>query len=353
MKCVYCLNDSKYPERADGKCPKCGKRFAFEPKTGAIFTDMAFKSAIDAVSSLGTVRFLPQHVYYELARRKRGTRSPSVVFLVLSGICLLVALASPFLLIPAAVLGLIAALLWPKNHLLEPASSFDSTWSRWISIHGAPPGLIVRKLPGKDPAPSQRAADIQQYSFDRAVICDRPETVDVLLANNFHFENNCAVLAKNGYPPRAFDTVKEMLQKNPRLTVYVLHDATVEGCTLAHELATSKSWFRDRARVVEVGIRPAHAKSFRGVWLRGDVAIGRAPGITAREASWLAQSSLELFAIRPEQIIKRLFKAIATDVDGLSPASQFLLDDGPTFWVDAGSFSSDASASDGGGDSFG
>jgi hypothetical protein len=29
------------------------------------------------------------------------------------------------------------------------------------------------------------------------VICDRAQTVDVLLANNFHFENNCAVLSES------------------------------------------------------------------------------------------------------------------------------------------------------------
>ena len=62
MKCIYCLTDTNYPERQAGRCPKCKKAFAFEPRTGSAYSDMAFKSAIDAVSANGTVRFLPEHV---------------------------------------------------------------------------------------------------------------------------------------------------------------------------------------------------------------------------------------------------------------------------------------------------
>jgi hypothetical protein len=118
-------------------------------------------------------------------------------------------------------------------------------------------------------------------------------------------------------------------------------------------LASSQDWFAGRARVVEVGIRPIHAKSLRGLW-QPSMAQGDAAGITPSERRWLSTSSLELFAIRPEQVIKRLFKAITTDVDTLGQASQYVsVSSGSDFWVDAGSFASDASASDGGDDSFG
>ena len=32
MKCVACNADVLYPDRQDGKCNKCGHRFAFEPQ---------------------------------------------------------------------------------------------------------------------------------------------------------------------------------------------------------------------------------------------------------------------------------------------------------------------------------
>jgi hypothetical protein len=35
-------------------------------------------------------------------------------------------------------------------------------------------------------------ADVPDYSLDTEVICNRAQTVDLRLANDFHFENNCA-----------------------------------------------------------------------------------------------------------------------------------------------------------------
>ena len=34
----------------------------------------------------------------------------------------------------------------------------------------------------------QLAHELGHYSFDRVVVCDDPETVDLLLGNDFHFE---------------------------------------------------------------------------------------------------------------------------------------------------------------------
>jgi hypothetical protein len=146
--------------------------------------------------------------------------------------------------------------------------------------------------------------------------------------------------------------VRQMLSNNPRLVVYALHDATGDGCALAHKLASDKSWFRGRARVVEVGIRPAHAKRLRGVWQPAEGGTGP-HGTTARERKWLADYSLELAAIRPEQVIKRLYAVIVADA-ALEPASEYVdVVEGGDYFVDSTSFASDASASDGGPDSFG
>ena len=122
--------------------------------------------------------------------------------------------------------------------------------ARWLQTSTAcPKGLIVRRARSRRPhARSTRTADIGDYSFDRAVICDRPETVDLLLANNFHFENNCAVLAVDGYPrARVRDRARDAAASNPRLEVFALHDATRRGCELAHRLATDERWFKGSA----------------------------------------------------------------------------------------------------------
>src|SRR5207245_2660049 len=139
--------------------------------------------------------------------------------------------------------------------------------AKWRAAHGEPKGLVVRR-----PADSRGyrdqpvEPDIGDYSFDRAVVCDRPETADILLAHNFHFENNCAVLAEGGYPERAFETVRAMLRKNPKIAVFALHDATPDGCALARRLRADEAWFRGIGEVVDVGLRPVHAKPFKGLW---------------------------------------------------------------------------------------
>jgi hypothetical protein len=378
--CARCGRDSKARERSGGLCPSCHKEFAFAP--GGPFTDRAFASAIDAVSASGHLRWGVEHLCYDLARRM-GKRTPFARILGLVG-CGLVAVASTALAalllggafvvglasrgahgsgngpVLLAIIGTGAALFagwcWirlartPRPHflLLTPAV-FEPLWQRWLAVHGTPAGLIVRRqstTPKKRPA----EADIGDYSFDRAVICDRSRTVDLLLANNFHFENNCAVLAISGYPAGPFETVRAMLKRNPKLHVFALHDATPNGCRMAHRLAHDSEWFQGHVPVTDVGLRPRHAAPLDGLLLpagEGPVVAGQ--GLTDEEALWLSTYALELAAIRPEQVLKRLYAAINQKKDDAQDET----------WASSGvaydddSFSSDAGDSDSGADSFG
>jgi hypothetical protein len=347
VKCVYCSNDSKYSERSAGKCPKCQHVFAFEPKRGDKLTDPAFLAAIDRVSSGGAVKWTTHHLYYEVARRtQRRSRSVPWILGVMALVTLFLGvLASPFILVLTAILVFSTISNLPSKVVGLPRSDFEGMWTRWVAAHGIPKGLIVRKTaPPLAPRGRELPEDIQHYSFDRAVVADNPETVDLLLANNFHFENNCAIFTMDGYPAEAFDTVRAMLQHNPKLSVYVLHDATAEECLVPRKLASS-GWFREGTRIVDVGLRAEHVGSFKGSWKPRTAPAVRAPGLAASDWVWLSLYTLELSAIRPEQIIKRLFRAISNT----SPVPQ---DEGGIF-VDSVAFRSDATASDGGGDSFG
>jgi hypothetical protein len=315
MICIRCQKDSTYPERRDngGKCPGCNKPFAFDPREGAKMTDKAYQRAIDLVSAEGQVKWGVEHLYYELSRRNR-----TVAARVLAGILIPILFALTALIFFPALLVVGPLLLWwgysafsgPKFELMS-RGDFEKMWDRWGQVHGKPKGLIVRKPQEAKPAPRTVEPDLGDYSFDRAVICDRARTVDLLLANNFHFENNCAVLSSGGYPQQAFETVKRMLLRNPRLEVFVLHDITEEGCRLAHQLANDPRWFRGTGvRIVDVGLRPVHAGPFVGLYQDAKHNVQPGLGISPEEARWLSKHTLELAAIRPEQIIKRLFRAM-------------------------------------------
>lgn len=359
MKCIKCQNDSKYSERSSGTCPKCNAKFAFEPKSGDLFTDAAFAAAIDRVSAHDAVRFTEANLYYELARLRRRSDTGVAAYIVLSVIAFLVtgviSLATsviyPFLggLAIAVTLLSIAALSKKRATPSFTPAMFQTAFQKWRHAHGTP-GKFVNHvhhaLSRKERKELPR--ELATYSFDRAVICDRPETVDLLLANNFHFENNCAILAVTHYPPAVFSSVLDMLRRNPRIEVYALHDASITGHTLAHRLATDPEWFRGIGRVTDVGLLVRHAEPMRGLWKEtGSNVPVNFRDLTPAQNAWLAQYTLELAAIKPEQIVKRLFRAMT------QPGTQVTTDGGDVFFVGGSSFGSDASTSDGGGDSFG
>jgi DNA-directed RNA polymerase subunit RPC12/RpoP len=368
MKCIRCWHDSKYPERKGRRCPRCHGQFAFEPRENDLLTDGAFLSAIKRVSADGRIQWGVEHLYYEICRyqnRRSRHRLAYVLFFAAVGLVALGLSAltrSPGWVCLGAFMGAAALIsfffFWlPRraavNHVPVTLGRFDQMWQRWLRVHDRPAGLITRPEPPPTAA-HPREPDVGDYSFDRAVICDRARTVDLLLANNFHFENNCAVLSVDGYPAGPFETVRTMLKRNPRLRVFALHDATVAGCVLAGRLVSEPDWFQSQVRVVDVGLRPAHARHFDGLLVdpppppAGMLALAEG-AIHPDERAWLALHALELAAIRPEQVIKRLFRAMTRDDDGGGGGG-----DGDTWIVyDDVSFSGGAGASDGGGDSFG
>jgi hypothetical protein len=375
MKCIRCGHDSKYKERSSGTCPQCRRPFAFEPQKGGLMTDGAFKAAIDAVSANGQIRWGVEHLYYEVCRRHRRKKIAPAgciwVCLIIVAMALLVAVVIPngITIVVALVAAVVAIILYNirrRETVMLQEVTFNGMWNRWLQVHGTPPGLIVRQDAPVRSRPVE--PDLGDYSFDRAVICDRARTVDLLLANNFHFENNCAVLSIGGYPQGPFETVRLMLKRNPRLQVFVLHDANVAGCRTAYHLLNDPQWFPNHKNIVDVGLRPSHAKPFKGLLLSsGRTAVLPGGGITAEEAEWLSRYTLELAAIKPEQVLKRLFRAInrrnqmESDYDGDSGESYYLVDDhendsdgsGSDVEIDSDSFGSDAGDSDGGADSFG
>ncbi len=361
MMCARCGHDSTYPQRSGGVCPGCRKHFAFEPRTGDPVADMGWKSAIEWVSSHGTVRFTEDHLHHAIARRVKRKSAAAVVGILggvfgvvfvgvgISGGSAGVGIFGVFVML-GAVIGATASKMMAPIGLAMTRGEFDTLFARWCAAHGKPKDLIAPRAASR-PLTAEMKRELANYSFDRAVICDRPETVDVLLGNDFHFENNCAVLTAGGYPDHAAPLIRTMLAQNPRLEVFVLHDATVEGCVLAHELRHSPEWFGGKdVRVFDVALRPAQAKAHTALHWNLPRDVGSHPAITPDEARWLSARSMRLAAFSPEQIIKRLFRAMQ-HLPELADAAGADSSSGST--SDVILWNTDATTSDGGADSFG
>lgn len=353
MKCARCGHDSKYPERVHMTCPGCRGKFAFEPRNGDPINDVAWKRAIDWVGSDGTVAFTLSNLYHAVARRvTRGPRVGKVFGLVtvgsVGGHLLTTALEVPglsLLLVPVVIIaGLVSLVRGRFGSLSLTQADFLSLHRRWVDAHGVPSKLIPPPVESLAPLDPALVRELESYSFDRAVICDRPDTVDLLLANDFHFENNCAILSVGGHPRNAFDTVRAMLRRNPRLEVFVLHDATPGGCRVAYHVRHDPEWFGGTtAQVFDVALRPHQAKRQPKLHWRVTEAVGPHPALSDAEGRWLSRRRMEIAAFRPEQIIKRLFRAM-----NQMPAVADAADGGcDVIWT------TEASTSDGGADSFG
>lgn len=370
MKCIRCDKDSNKRARAGGQCPHCSEPFAFDPTSGDPFTDAAFNKSLELVSGNGKVRWVDDNLRYELARRggagKAGCGVVGVFALggALVFFGLIGAANGVFGLLVLSALGVVLLLAgaavsldrrkWKGQLLSKP--ELEEYLRRWAAAHKPPLTRIVRRREVERAPP----AELAEYSFDRAVICDRSETVDLLLANNFHFENNCAVLSSGGYPRHIFDTVRTMLRNNPRLYVFALHDATVQGCMLAQQLAQSYEWFPS-ALVIDVGLRPGHTHGLEFAFQPATKLVPVNAPVTAEEREWLDKHTCELAGLRPDQIIKRLYRAMASAPDlslgkypnlaAAAAAAGLVVAGG--YYVDQNALRSKAQASDGGGDSFG
>ena len=170
--------------------------------------------------------------------------------------------------------------------------------------------------------------DLTSYSFDRALVTDHADTAAMLVANNFHFENNCAVLSVDGYPEGVADTVLTMLQRNPELKVYALHDASAEGCSLPLSLREER-WFPDPAiNVIDLGLRPRHAKTMRLFTLIGasqTVPDSLREVLAPEEVIWLEAGHVaEVSVLRPARLIRGIYQGFSRESDLDSEAARDL-----------------------------
>jgi hypothetical protein len=217
-----------------------------------------------------------------------------------------------------------------------PQNQFQRWLSRWQLINN--PIAQMLPSPRQEIAPTAVSPDISAYSFDQVVICDNAAIAQLLIANNFHFENNCAVLSITGYPQSIFDTVMQMLSRNPNLKVYVLHDASPQGVSLVHQLRTNPNWFQnENVMIYDLGLQPRQIFKLRRAFVQGSQESAQQakqlpPEVRQRlsrdELAWLdAGNFVELESFSPQRIIQVLNRGIAQSQDVAATDSLLLIDE--------------------------
>lgn len=170
--------------------------------------------------------------------------------------------------------------------------------------------------------PTQIESEVSVYSFDRLVVCDTSSMAQLLIANNFHFEYNCAILSIDGYPQAIFETTMQMLHRNPDLKVFALHDCNALGMSITTKLSNSDKWFAgSNILVVDVGLLPRHIMNEKKTFnvLSSKVAAKAAQQLSSEirqrfsdeELAWLdAGNYVELESFATQTIIRILNRSI-------------------------------------------
>ncbi len=226
----------------------------------------------------------------------------------------------------------------PQIFAVSP-DQFEQWLSRWQGVNDPITQLLPE--PNNEPAEVTVNPDVTAYSFDRLVVCDTAAIAQLLIANNFHFENNCAILSITGYPHGIFATTMEMVRRNPNLKVYAFHNCTPRGLTLVHHLRTSPQWFENsNIEIFDVGLLPRQVLAARGMFIcrtpqsikaaQQQITAETRQMLSAAELRWLeAGNFVELESLTPQRLIQSLNRGIAgsRDLAGDTTSDFFLISD--------------------------
>lgn len=198
---------------------------------------------------------------------------------------------------------------------------FQQWLDRWQAINGSIEKLLPP--PREEISPADIDPDITAYSFDRLVVCDSSKIAQILIANNFHFENNCAILSITGYPQSIFEVTMQMLRRNPNLQVYALHDCSPRGLGLVNRLRDSPQWFANtNIAIIDIGLTPRQIMATkRGIFIQSTeesaLAARKLPSeirqsLSDKEIQWLELGNfVELESFTPKRLIQVLNKCIS------------------------------------------
>ena len=208
----------------------------------------------------------------------------------------------------------------PAQAFIFNQSELQEWISRWETVNGSITNLLPS--PREEISQAQINPDLGNYSFDRVVVCDNSSIAQMLIANHFHFEHNCAILSVTGYPQSVFKPVMEMLRRNPELKVYAFHNASPKGVGLVHHLQTSQNWFAEHnATIYDLGLLPRQILKNPKMFIRysqesaneaKNIAEAVRQSLSVDEIAWLEKGLfVELESFGPKKLMQVLSQGIA------------------------------------------
>jgi hypothetical protein len=346
MKCPHCLADLKYRDRRDGKCAKCRRPFALEPRGDVLgMSDLRLRGLAERLSDQGKCWYTAAQLGHA-AVRNRIRRKPQfdlrdrMLVIGIVAIMVLVSLFVSLFIEPVRIFSCIAFLVMiilgisaarqylefskpPLYGFLPILERFEERYiAPWERIHGVLPGRVT----------AQEATALRRFQLPpsevRAVLASPvADVLDCLRANGLPQRLGLALINPD-QPASADEAIIALLRSRPRLPLLLVHDASVSGCLLP-ALLPARWGLAPNHRIVDLGLRPRHVQQLRLPWKREatprellDLLERRAqmPGglaLTPEEREWLRRGYVTSALFIPPA---RLVTIVTQAVERLAPA---------------------------------
>lgn len=276
MKCPECSGNHR---RKSGMRCSCGYDFILDPKSDG-YADNKLIAAARRASGNGERYFTPRQLATEvLAMRGSGASSIGCGMLLLLGSVVLI-IANPTAWFVGTILG-VGAMVGLHYGLIGihkfDYEQFRKALHKYDNSKGPLPRMLRNDRPLTDPPPTFEEDDLFQYGAEGILITQRPLLTDLLVLNGFHETQRMVVVAESGYPDYLVPRINRILEEQPALPVFVLHDANASGEGMASRVQKSKIFSLSNRAITDLGLSLDDLKLLpklsRLARIDGDVAI--------------------------------------------------------------------------------
>lgn len=173
---------------------------------------------------------------------------------------------------------------------------------------GTVPGLLTIAPPKVTRAGRHTPEpDLFDYGLPRLLVCESDAVAQMLRANGLPMESACPVFSAAELPldPGVADMLAQV-----EGTIYLLHDASVDGLTFPARLA-ERTEIPDGVRIVPLGLRPRQAGTRHLTHLRGPASSAVAARIDPWERAWLRRGRfVEIEAVRSASLLRTVHRLV-------------------------------------------
>jgi len=262
MICPKCSHNQKY--KYGMKCSNCGYKFIFDPKRERRLSDMKVKRYVEILSENHTKYFTQNQVFGIYARQLASGSAKifwgSLAAYIIGIITLMQMDVNDDI---ATMGGLFFGFGFLALIVIGAFTKFDNSpigtnplkgqFDDWKKTNQAPTFLDKKTLLRPPKQPIEK--DIYNYGAESLLILDQDIYVDLLVKNGFHQQFKTVVISENLYPKYLIPSVQRMLEQNPEMPIFLLHNGDWQGESMKQRLEESSNLNLENREIIDLGLR--------------------------------------------------------------------------------------------------